>query len=254
MNDAEKQKKLLRMMEEEQNQLLGISVSKKNSKQLQSRKSHSSTNLIRCSDCGGQVSTRASSCPKCGCPVDIELQKAAIRREIIKKETLLSDENKQLKERITKLKKETDGAIGAGCLVYVSIIGIFFIVGWLESGKVGEVAFGWFVIGLIVCAILGYFRFSRLFLSTNAIQQIDKLKDLESRLEIKKRESQNLADNLKNINSAKLLTAASAFGIHQRRKIHQELKELNENHSENGGDGSGGDSGGDSGWGDFEGF
>lgn len=254
MNDAEKQKKLLRMMEKEQNQILGISASKKKPEHLKPPISQSSKNLIKCSDCGGQVSRRASSCPKCGCPLDIEHQKAAIRGEIIKKERLLSDENKQLKERITKLKKETDGAIGAGCLVYVSIIGIFFIVGWLESGKVGEVAFGWFVIGLIVSVILSCFRFSRLFLSTKAKQQIAKLKDLESRLEIKKRESQNLAHNLKNINSAKLLTAASAFGIHQRRKIHQELKELNENLSDNGGDASGGDSGGDSGWGDFEGF
>ena len=253
MNDAEKQKKLLRMMEEEQDQLLGISVSKKNSKQLQSRKSHASTNLIRCSDCGGQVSTRASSCPKCGCPVDIEQQKAAIRREIIKKERLLSDQKKLLEEDIAKLKTETKDASsvprGIEVLIFLLIIGLSFFFGWLQSGW--GLAFGYFLMASIICIFLSVFHFYRNFIPQKTNQQIDKLKIMESHLELKKEKSKEMADNLKNINSPKVFaTLAAGFGFHQMREIRKELKGINESLSGSGEDASGGDSG----WGDFEGF
>jgi len=30
--------------------------------------------LIKCSECGADISERASMCPKCGCPLDITKQ------------------------------------------------------------------------------------------------------------------------------------------------------------------------------------
>ena len=30
--------------------------------------------LVKCSECGAYVSEKASSCPKCGCPLDITKQ------------------------------------------------------------------------------------------------------------------------------------------------------------------------------------
>jgi hypothetical protein len=214
---------------------------------LQSPISHSSTNLIRCSDCGGQVSPRASSCPKCGCPVDIEHQKAAIRRKIIKEERLLSDQKRRLEEDIAKLKIETDSASSVPrsieVLIFLLIIGLSSLIGWLESGF--GLAFGYFLMASIICIILSCFHFHRNFLPKKTNQQINRLKIMRSHLEIKKEKSKEMADNLKNINSPKVFaTLAAGFGFHQMREIHKELKGINESLSDSGEDVSGGDFGG----------
>jgi hypothetical protein len=68
MDDNEKQEKLLRMMEEEQNQIRNSTVNQKNPEQLQESLPHSTPNLIKCPDCGSEVSKQAKECPNCGSP------------------------------------------------------------------------------------------------------------------------------------------------------------------------------------------
>lgn len=38
--------------------------------------------LIKCTECGSKVSTKASTCPKCGCPVDILLEVFIKKRKV----------------------------------------------------------------------------------------------------------------------------------------------------------------------------
>ena len=41
------------------------------------------TNLIRCNDCGHEVSKRADKCPHCGAPVDNELSQNERRKPTV---------------------------------------------------------------------------------------------------------------------------------------------------------------------------
>lgn len=43
--------------------------------------------LIKCTECGSKVSTKASACPKCGCPVDIFLEVFIKKRKVKFKKT-----------------------------------------------------------------------------------------------------------------------------------------------------------------------
>ena len=37
--------------------------------------------LIKCKECGSEVSEKAKTCPKCGCPVDFSLEKAITKKK-----------------------------------------------------------------------------------------------------------------------------------------------------------------------------
>ena len=249
MDDTEKQEKLLRMMEEEQKEIRNSAVNQKKPEQLQESLSHSSPKLIKCSDCGKEVSIRASACPHCGSPVDLKYQKAEVKKRIKQEEKVLSEEEEQLEKKIAKLKKETEDAsnnqLGGGCLVYVLIIISFAITFYFLLPSDSSAGWAGALLGLIISINLSIFGFSRRFLSEKEKEQIDELKVLESRLEENKKDSEKLTDNLKNINSPKVFaTLAAGYGLHQMRDIRQELGEINEGIADGGGDASGGDGGG----------
>lgn len=44
--------------------------------------------LIKCSECGGEVSEKADVCPKCGCPIDISITEENERKKFKKKKTV----------------------------------------------------------------------------------------------------------------------------------------------------------------------
>ena len=250
MNDAEKQEKLLRMMEEEQNQIRNSTVNQKNPEQLQESLPHSTPKLIKCSDCGREVSTRARECPHCGSPVDIKYQKEELKRKIDQEKKGLIDEKKLLEKKLANLKTETDSAwnhkFGMGCLVYFVVIFSLSVglVKWFHASFFDAVGVG-VVVGLPCCIFLSVIGFFNLFVSKENREQFDELKVSESRLEENKKESEKLVDNLKNINSPKVFaTLAAGYGLHQMRGIRQELGEINESIADGGGDASGGDGGG----------
>ena len=256
MNDAEKQARLLRMMEEEQKQNSASSPMPETPFQNQPSPLKSSSNLINCSDCGREVSTRARECPNCGCPLDIKYQKAEMERSLNQEKNELIDEGNELEENINFLRKETDSAVntkfGFGCLVYFLVI-ISFAV-WFNNMLPNDSSSGWggALMGFIICINLSVFGFFKLFVSKEKRAQIDQLKVFESRLEANKKETQKLTSNIEKFNSTKAFASlGAAYGIHQLREARQELSDINEKLSEGGGDASGGDGGGG---GDFGGF
>lgn len=98
---------------------------------------------------------------------------------------------------------------------------------------------------LLIVLIIGKKIHERTFMSPVLKNQKEELETAESRLEENKKDSEKLSDNLKNINSPKVLaTLAAGYGLHQMRGIRQELGEINESIADGGGDASGGDGGG----------
>ena len=188
MDDNEKQEKLLRMMEEEQNQIRNSTVNQKNPEQLQESLPHSTPKLIKCSDCGREVSTRARECPHCGSPVDIKYQKEELKRKIDQEKKGLIDEKKLLEKKLANLKTETDSAwnhkFGMGCLVYFVVIFSFCSIFSLSSRiSFFDAVFMGVLLGLLCCIFLSVIGFFNLFVSKENREQFDELKVSESRLE-----------------------------------------------------------------------
>lgn len=45
--------------------------------------------LIKCAECGNEVSDKASACPKCGCPIEHQEENVIYRKEFIGKSIVI---------------------------------------------------------------------------------------------------------------------------------------------------------------------
>lgn len=83
--------------------------------------------LIKCTECGAEISDRASKCPSCGCPI-----------EEILKEMSAQDEQKIIKEvddQKQGRKKKKNGIIIIGVVVFVVILVVVFY-NFFNMGKI----------------------------------------------------------------------------------------------------------------------
>lgn len=58
--------------------------------------------LIKCKDCGHDMSDRASACPNCGCPSPISSERA-VREAIARARSVVDQTEKEYKEMMKKL-------------------------------------------------------------------------------------------------------------------------------------------------------
>ena len=73
--------------------------------------------LIKCKECGKEISSKAKSCPNCGCPIEEDVSFSAQET----KEKLVENDNKIVENQNPK--ENSSG----GCFVF--IIAMFFIIG-----------------------------------------------------------------------------------------------------------------------------
>ena len=90
--------------------------------------------LIKCPECNMDVSDKAGSCPKCGCPISTNV--SDISQEVSEKVQTIEQTAKSLKAKL---------AIAAAITVTIPILlflgGVFFSQEWM-------VTFGFIVLGL----------------------------------------------------------------------------------------------------------
>ena len=88
------------------------------------------SNLIECIDCGHQVSKRAETCPKCGAPVDFEIE---ITEPLSTRGSAKYFEKDFKAPRINKKKDPNQKLI----IVIVSIAAFFFLI-WATTTDAGK--------------------------------------------------------------------------------------------------------------------
>ena len=83
--------------------------------------------LIKCNECGKEISDKAKTCPNCGCPIE----EIKIKEKVKSKKTFeeLSKEEKQLV--YTKYRNKTDGkklGLVIGLIAFISLIALIVLV------------------------------------------------------------------------------------------------------------------------------
>lgn len=93
--------------------------------------------LIKCPECGNDVSTEAVSCPKCGYPIKVFTQQEddEQEKESIPVVDLRHLEDEQRKEMPQANHRSKSGGFGKAILIFLAIVGGLILIGTCGGGS-----------------------------------------------------------------------------------------------------------------------
>lgn len=96
--------------------------------------------LIKCPECGNNVSTQAAACPKCGYPIKVFTQQEddEQEKESIPVVDLRHLEDEQRKEMPQANRRSKSGGFGKAILIFLAIIGGLILIGTCSGLSSGE--------------------------------------------------------------------------------------------------------------------